>query len=195
MIGSLLSIFISMLSFVAKVICVIAAVIVVLFGIPCGLWFLYFRLVKKMRIPKRTIDAVPPHYTSKRSPLLRLFWDFPRRLVLDKFTLDPDRFDTYGIHVFCGEQGSGKSIAAIHFIKMIKERNPACKIASNIDLDFMDSLIDSSDEIISSVNGSFGQVVYLDEIQNWFSSMESKNFPPEMLTEVTQHQKPKQPLS
>ena len=119
----------------------------------------------------------------------RLYFDFPKRIIDDIFTRDPDGFDTYGVHIFSGEQGSGKSIAAIHFMKMIKERNPACRIASNISINFQDSELTKWEDILQFNNGSRGQVIFLDEIQNWFSSNESKNFPPEMLTEITQQRK------
>jgi ATP-dependent Clp protease ATP-binding subunit ClpX len=38
-------------------------------------------------------------------------------------------------------------------------------------------------------NVELGMIVFLDEIQNWFSSMESKNFPPEALEDITQQRK------
>ena len=93
------------------------------------------------------------------------------------------------MHIFAGEQGSGKSIAAMHFVKMIKERNPACSIASNIDIDFQDDQITDWRDLLGKNNGIYGQVVILDELQNWFSSNESRNFPPDMLTEITQQRK------
>lgn len=159
------------------------------FVVSLVVWFVYYRFVKKMKIPKRTIKKKPPKYTAKRSIFLRIFVDFPGRFVLDRLTRNPDGFDTYGIHIFCGEQGSGKSIAAVHFIKMISERNPGAMIEANIDLDCAEFTIEDSDDIIGVNNGELGMVVMLDEIQNWFSSLESKNFPPEMLTEITQQRK------
>ncbi len=38
-------------------------------------------------------------------------------------------------------------------------------------------------------NGIYGEIDVLDEIQNWFNSLQSKDFPPEMLTEITQQRK------
>lgn len=150
--------------------------------------FLYRFIFKREKLPKRSKKRVY-HYVDKFNPVKLLFWDFPQRLIKDFFSRDPDSFDTYGVHVFAGEQGSGKSIAAVHFIKMIMERNPCCKVASNINLDFQHSVIHDWTDILQTSNGSDGQVIFLDEIQNWFSSNESKNFPPEMLTEITQQRK------
>lgn len=150
--------------------------------------FLYRLIFKRQRLPRRRKKRVF-RYVGKFNPIKLLFWDFPKRLIQDLYEKDPDSFDTYGVHVFAGEQGSGKSIAAAHFIKMIKERNPCCHIASNINLNFQDSVIHDWTDILQTSNGSDGQVIFLDEIQNWFSSNESKNFPPEMLTEITQQRK------
>ncbi len=150
--------------------------------------FLYRAVIKRQKLPKRSKKRVF-RYVDKFNPIKLIFWDFPKRLIQDYYSRNPDGFDTYGVHVFAGEQGSGKSIAAAHFIKMIKERNPLCHIASNISLDFQDGVIHDWTDIIQTSNGTDGQVIFLDEIQNWFSSNESKNFPPEMLTEITQQRK------
>ncbi len=38
-------------------------------------------------------------------------------------------------------------------------------------------------------NGKYGVVNVIDEIQSWFSSLQSKDFPPEMLGEISQQRK------
>lgn len=119
----------------------------------------------------------------------RLLWDLPRRFVLDWYQRNPDAFNEYGVHLFAGEQGSGKSIAVAEFILRLKKMYPACKILTNIDFKEQDFKITSPDDFIMNNNGEFGMIVFLDEIQNWFSSMESKNFPPEALEDITQQRK------
>lgn len=180
---SVCKIIISLLKYV--IYAFLAVLIPILFM--CLVFFLW-HIIKGDKLPRRR-KRIHLHY-AKRSNLLKVFfWDFPKRLVSDFFSRDPDHFDTYGVHVFCGEQGSGKSIALVHFIKMIKERNPMCRISSNISLDFQDGVITDWKNILQHNNGELGQVIVLDEIQNWFSSNESKDFPPEMLTEITQQRK------
>lgn len=44
-------------------------------------------------------------------------------------------------------------------------------------------------ELVQNDNGIYGQVEVLDEIQTWFSSLQSKDFPPEMITEISQQRK------
>lgn len=182
--NSLLSFFLSIAEiFIYALIAVLVPFLLLIFGN-----FLYRLLIKRQKLPKRTKKR-NFHYVEKFNPVKLIFWDFPKRLIQDYFTRNPDTFDTYGVHVFAGEQGSGKSIAAVHFIKMIMERNPCCHLASNINLNFQNSVIHDWTDIIQTSNGTDGQIIFLDEIQNWFSSNESKNFPPEMLTEITQQRK------
>ena len=182
----------SLLTGILKLIVPILYFICILIAIFClsmFIHFCYYHFIKKMKIPKRKVPLPVPKYSKKTKWIKMIFWDFPKRIILDRLTFNPDRFNTYGIHIFCGEQGSGKSIAAVHFLKCIKEKNPLCKIGSNIDIDIMDSSIEDLTDIIGVNNGELGQVLFIDELQNWFSSMESKNFPPEMLTEITQQRK------
>lgn len=181
---SVLNVFMSMLEVaLTAVMAVIAPVLIM-----CLFVFLGY-LFRGYRLPKRTVKITNRKYSIKINPVKLLLWDFPNRVVKDLFTRNPDSFDTFGVHIFCGEQGSGKSIAAVHFAKTISERNPMSELASNIDLNFQNNRITSWRDILTLNNGEYGQIVFLDEIQNWFSSNESKNFPPEMLTEITQQRK------
>lgn len=164
---------------------------VLAFLIPiCFMIFVFFiwGLLRGKKIPRRKRKR-EFKYVQHFNPVRIFFWELPKRLVDDWFSRNPDGFDTYGVHLFCGEQGSGKSIAAIHFIKCIMERNPCAKFSSNISVDFQDGKIDNWSQILQRNNGEEGQIILLDEMQNWFSSNESRNFPPSMLTEITQQRK------
>lgn len=150
--------------------------------------FFVVGLIKGKKIPRRRIKRVFK-YVRHFNPVRLLFWELPKRLMSDWYARNADGFDVYGVHLFCGEQGSGKSMAALHFIKCALERNPCAKLASNIELDFQDGKITCWQQILQYNNGEEGQIIFLDEMQNWFSSNESRNFPPAMLTEITQQRK------
>lgn len=154
------------------------------FALLCGYWLIHF-LKRGKRFKKRTF--VSTYQT--RSAFLKLFVDFPRRIVLDRFDKNPDEFGYYGFWLFAGEQGSGKSIAMAEFLRRIKQQYPKCVIRSNIDISFQDSKIESAEELVFNNNDLWGQVEAIDEIQNWFNSAESKNFPPELIQEVCQQRK------
>lgn len=147
--------------------------------------FVVVRLIKGERFKKREIKSK----YKKRNVLVRLFYDFPKRKSADFFLKDPNAMTIHGVYVFAGEQGSGKTIAAIQFLREQTKLHPLIKVKSNIAIDFQDGKISHWKDIIFSNNGEIGEIDFIDEMQNWFSSNESKNFPVEMLTEVTQQRK------
>ncbi|MBO8161994.1 MAG: ATP-binding protein [Thermosipho sp. (in: Bacteria)] len=137
----------------------------------------------------------PSSSTYKRPSFFRrLFWEFPQRLVLDMYQRDPDEFREYGLHLFCGEQGSGKTTAVVHKLMELKAKYPKCKIRTNMDYKYEDGKIQHWKDLVQCENGIYGQIEVLDEIQTWFSSLQSKNFPPEMLTEISQQRKQRKML-
>lgn len=151
-----------------------------------SLWYyIYFRFIKhqKPKIPQYT------QRPKKVGIIRRLFLDFPRQFVLDRLNADPDEFDMYGFHLFVGEQGSGKTVSVAEFLRRIKARFPQAKIATNFEYKYQDSSITSWKDLIFNNNGVYGQCDVVDEVQNWFSSNQSKDFPPEMIQEITQQRK------
>lgn len=125
----------------------------------------------------------------KKSKLKRFFIDFPKALVRDLVNRDPNDFRLNGFHCLCGEQGSGKTISMTAKILELKQKYPKVKVLSNFDCEFSDGLISDWRDIVFTNNGKEGIIIAIDEIQNWFSTNESKDFPPEMLQEITQQRK------
>lgn len=179
----------TMLTKLLVFVCIVIAALAIPFIIIWSFYMLFF-FIKGKRMKKSKYKKVKPKYTKKGTLFFfrRLFIDFPRRFALDLYEKDPDRFNIYGLHFFCGEQGSGKSIATVHFLKMIKERYPGAEVRSNISLDFQDGIIDGPESLLDE-SGITGQVNFIDEIQNWFNSLESKNMPPEVAGEICQQRK------
>lgn len=126
--------------------------------------------------------------------LKRIFIQFPERLSLDMYNKDPYDFHEYGLHMFCGCQGSGKTTAIVHKLIQLKERYPKCLIRTNMNFKNQDAEIKHWKELVSNTNGSYGQIEVLDEIQTWFNSNQSKDFPVEMLTEISQQRKQRKML-
>lgn len=151
-----------------------------------SLFFVVYFRFKGLRFKKRSFTNTE----KSRSILVRLFVDFPKRFVLDRFQADPDEFDLYGLWCFTGVQGSGKSIALVEMLHRIKRKFPLVRVLSNIDLTGVDSeTITGPEDFVFQDNGKDGTIVILDEAQNWFNSAESKNFPPEVLQEICQERK------
>lgn len=164
---------------------IILALCMVPFIVMSIFYYIYFRYVKKMEIPKREFVSKVKHV----SFIKRLFILFPRQFVLDRLTCDPNEFGLYGFHLFVGEQGSGKTVATAEFLRRIKQKYPLCKIATNFEYTKEDSQINDWHDLVFNNNGIYGQVDVVDEVQNWFSCNQSKDFPPEMIQEITQQRK------
>lgn len=157
------------------------------FLIVCVIRFVhYYRRGKRL---KRGTRISTYHHRSK---IKRLFYDFPDRLVKDIFERSPDTFPYCGIIMVCGEQGAGKTVCVVDLLMKLKKLFPSVRISSNTPIkcsDWEAEEITSPDQLILNDNGVKGCIKVLDEIQNWFNSMESKDFPPEMLGEISQQRK------
>ncbi len=165
--------------------CVILAAVIAPLVIMILVFFLWYHFIKKMPIPKRR----EPPTNHKRNFFVRLFWDFPKRFVLDRLTQDPDRYNNTAIIIFEGEQGSGKTIAAVQYIYEELRKYPLAQFSANIDVKGQTELLEGLEQIIESDNGVFGQLNLIDEVQNWLNSNESKNVPVEFVGEICQQRK------
>ena len=63
------------------------------------------------------------------------------------------------------------------------------KVITNLSYKRQNTALNHWKQLITYKNGIYGVVVAIDEIQNWFSSKQSKDFPPEMFEVVTQNRK------
>ncbi len=125
----------------------------------------------------------------KKSVFLRLLVDLPKRIVMDYMESDPNDFPYKGLVVFTGRQGNGKTIALVNEIMKMQKQYPQAKVITNLAYAAEDDQMDHWRKLTDYNNGKHGVVCGLDETQNWFSSAQSKNFPPEMLAVVTQNRK------
>lgn len=93
---------------------------------------------------------------------------------------NPDYFYPSGIWVFCGAQGSGKTLSAVQSLKKMLADYPKALICSNIEIKGLDrEIIPFTDyEQLSSLsNGINGVIFFLDEIHVLWNSLESKDIP------------------
>lgn len=149
------------------------------------IYFVYLRFIKKVRRPKRPIEKY-----KEPSIFFQLYYSLPRRIVKDFFNFDAAAFDQHGIHLIVGTQGKGKTVTLVHLIRKLKHEFPDLKVYSNMSLSYADGRIESVDDIISHQDiGKTGKIEVLDEVQNWFNSNESRNVPPELLSEICQQRK------
>lgn len=158
------------------------------------IFYLWFLLIIHVSV-RKTVEkegilySKPPKRKKSFHPVTDIFFKLPWQVGKDKARSDPSDFAYKGIVIFTGEQGQGKSISMIQFARSMKEEFPECMVLSNTQVDFQDMFITDYRPICEIENGKKGIIVIMDELQNWFNSKQSKDFPPEMLSVVTQQRK------
>ncbi len=162
---------------------VLVAVVLGVFALLCLSWFLVFKYYFKLELQPSGIVPV------KKRPLYKqIFYDLPRRYVSDIYERETGFFHPKGIHMFCGEQGAGKTIAAVEMITRLQTMYPEAKTITNFGLTTEDTELKEWQQLLDYTNGHKGVIVGIDEIQNWF--MSGKNQLPEGMLEVaTQNRK------
>lgn len=127
-------------------------------------------------------------------PVLRFFsklLDFMRWKFYDILMLliNGRKFDLYGLTIFCGRQGGGKTISMVEYLDRMKDKFPECKIVTNFnyirqDLPFVDWR-----QFTEVRNGLDGVIFAIDELQNEYNSNTWQDFPEELLSTVTMQRK------
>lgn len=120
---------------------------------------------------------------------LQMLVYLPKSVIDNIRYKDKKRFPYYGCRFYVGRQGSGKTMSMVHELEKIRRKFPKTKIYTNFGYlhgGNIDSLADLCDE---SLFGESGTVFAIDEIQNEFSCLESKNVPVEILGAITQQRK------
>ena len=146
--------------------------------------FFVISLFKGRRLKKGNHKRIKKH-----SLFRKIFIDFPKQFIDDFFSNDPEAFKYQGLIIFEGLQGSGKTSSMVRYTLDIQEEYPKCKTITNLAYAFENDVLDHWRKLTDYTNGIYGVVVVMDELQNWFSSAQSKDFPPEMLQVITQNRK------
>lgn len=96
--------------------------------------------------------------------------------------------------VFCGSQGSGKTLSAVQYVKKLCEEYPRAVLVTNVKIDGLPAHTavveyDGIESLVKHSNGYAGVIYFIDEIHLEFNSLESKNIPIEVMVEVSQQRK------
>lgn len=97
---------------------------------------------------------------------------------------NPDYFYPAGIWVFCGPQGSGKTLSAIQCLQKVCKEYPKAVVCTNLiirqDVLGIENKIipfTSYDQLRDETNGIYGIIFFLDELHILWNSLESKDIP------------------
>lgn len=93
---------------------------------------------------------------------------------------NPDYFYPAGIWVFCGPQGSGKTLSAVQCLKKICKEYPKAIVCSNMHVEGIENKVipfTDYEQLKTLDNGIQGIIFFLDEIHVLWNSLESKEIP------------------
>lgn len=107
---------------------------------------------------------------------------------------NPDYFDPEGILIFCGSQGSGKTLSAVQYVIKLCEEYPKCILCTNVDIFTLPEHTrvveyDGLDCLKNIENGQNGVIYFIDEIHLELNSLESKNIDMDTIVELSQQRK------
>lgn len=114
-------------------------------------------------------------------------------LFFRKNKKNDDMFPYYGMHFYCGRQGSGKTYSMTHELEEIRKKYPKVKIYTNYGYKYQTMPIYDISMLKNEkyYNGEDGVIFAIDEIQNLYQSSNINNVPPDVLGVVTQLRKQK----
>jgi len=101
------------------------------------------------------------------------------------------KFNLFGVRVFTGRQGSGKTVGLVWQLNEIHRKFPKCKIYTNFEYAHADGRLENLNDLLRYRNGQDGIIFAIDELQNEFSSAASKDFPEALLSTITMQRKQK----
>lgn len=106
----------------------------------------------------------------------------------------PTYFRPDGLIVFCGAQGTGKTLSAVQYVRELTWRYPKVKLVTNVKIKGLNPFVEVIEyngiESLTNIENGYNGVVYMiDEIHLEFNSLESKNIPIEVFVEISQQRK------
>lgn len=107
---------------------------------------------------------------------------------------NPDYFYPEGIMIFCGSQGSGKTLSAVQYVMKCLEKYPKAILVTNVEISGLPESVqvieyDGLDCLKNIENGQMGVIYFIDEIHLELNSLESKNIDMDTIVELSQQRK------
>lgn len=126
--------------------------------------------------------------------LLKIFFkliDFLRWLLFDLFWYfcNGKFFRPYGLTIFVGRQGDGKTISMVECLDRLKLKYPESLIITNFNYINQDMAFTDWRQFLEVRNDTKGVIFAIDELQNEYNCNNWKDFPEELLSVVTMQRK------
>lgn len=175
------NVFAPVIDYIFSIIRFIAFLFVVCIVIFLVFFCLRFR-INPLKVTRRQLAVLKVRWFPYN--ILRWLWhDFILRKTLSQ------EFGEYGFSIFCGRQGAGKTISMVDYLNNIHEIYPRCKIVTNFKYIHADKRLESWRDLLEYRNGVDGVVFAIDEIHSEYSSESWKDFPENLLSEISQQRK------
>lgn len=156
-----------------------------------GIFFLVFAFIMCFFVH---YQVLPTYAYLIRLRSLSITWmpyDLMRWLLCD-FITRKERisiFGEYGFTLFVGRQGAGKTISLVKYLEDMREQYPKVKIVTNFKYAHADYRMEDWRDLFEIRNGNDGVIFAIDEIQGEYSSDKWKDFPEQLLSEISQQRK------
>lgn len=153
------------------------------FLVACVIYFFYYKI--------KGYKPIQDERGKIREPNLfyKLFVLLPKQFIEDFYTIDPNTFNEYGVHVVEGEQGAGKTMTIVYLLRSFRQRYPKLKVYTNMEYKYQDGVLKDLSQLDLNTNGIYGEIDVIDELQSVLDSSFSKNFPVELLSIICQQRK------
>lgn len=117
--------------------------------------------------------------------------DFIRWKIIDIIRLIQSGrgFSEFGLTIYCGRQGAGKTMGMVDYLERMRVKYPDCIIVSNFGYNGQTFAMNGWKDLVKIRNGVKGVIFAIDEIQNEFDSTKWKDFPEQLLSQVTMQRK------
>ena len=106
----------------------------------------------------------------------------------------PNFFHPSGLLVFCGPQGSGKTLSAVSYVQKLTYSYPKAILVTNMQIEGINPETTilkymGIESLLKVKNGFHGVIFLIDEIHLQFNSQDSKNVPLEVMKQAAQQRK------
>ena len=151
-------------------------------------FYFFLKVYKERGKPKRLKSSF-----KESSIFIKVFRDFPR-LLGTAFYDNITNFEDYGIIIFYGPQGCGKTMAVAHYAQKIWSKYPTSKIGSNFHYLLQDFKVNSLKDLVKYKDLEVPQIFCIDEVQKWANSRNWQHLDLSVLGEICYNRKHKRLL-
>jgi len=129
----------------------------------------------------------------RTTPMRFKLFSFLRWMFIDLTEAEAEEkgreFNEYGFTVYCGCQGAGKTMSMVDYLERMRKKFPKALIVTNFYYAHATHRMQGWRDLFEIRNGEDGVIFAIDEIHSEYSNAAWKDFPEELLSEISQQRK------